>query len=274
MAAVAAPSDKRFRRARMKPARKRKVHARALGVAARFVVVVGLVVYGGWRGISLVLGASALQVSRISMRGNERLSNGEVLALVDGLRGQNILTVDLSVWQQRLLASPWVEEAYVRRILPTRIDIQIRERRPIGVARLARALYLVDPQGVVFDEYGPNHADFDLPMIDGLAAVPGDGASAVDVMRIELAARLMAALQERPELARLVSQIDVADARDAVVILDGDTVVLRLGEENFADRIQAYLDLAPALRERVTEIDYVDLRFDGRVYVRPIGKQR
>ena len=30
--------------------------------------------------------------------------------------------------------------------------------------------------------------------------------------------------------------------------------------------------LSDALRQRVSEIDYVDLRFDGRVYVRPLGQ--
>jgi len=53
------------------------------------------------------------------------------------------------------------------------------------------------------------------------------------------------------------------------VILEGDTAMLRLGDQEFADRIQAYVDLGPALRERVADIDYVDLRFDERLYVRP-----
>ena len=34
----------------------------------------------------------------------------------------------------------------------------------------------------------------------------------------------------------------------------------------------AFLDLAPALRERVADIDYVDLRFGERLYVRPVKK--
>jgi cell division protein FtsQ len=245
MAAVAAPADKRFRRAQVKPARKRQVSGRPFWPVAKLLVVLALAIYGGWRGTALLLGAPALQVSRISMRGNERLSSGEVLALVDGLRGTNILTVDLAEWQERLLASPWVEEAHLRRLLPSRIDIAVRERRPIGVGRIGGALYLVDANGVVIDEYGPNYADLDLPMIDGLAAVPGDGASAVD-----------------------------DDAHDAVVILENDTVMLRLGESNFVERIQEYLDLEPTLRERVAEIDYVDLRFDERVYVRPVDRKQ
>lgn len=274
MAVVAAPADKRFRRAQVKPARKRNVNAPHVWFIARVVAVLALALYGGWRGTALVLGAPALQVSRISMRGNDRLSTGEVLALVDGLRGANILTVDLSEWQAKLLASPWVEHAHLRRVLPSRIDIYMRERRPIGIAQLATSLYLIDASGVVIDEYGPNYADLDLPMIDGLAAVPGDSLSAVDEPRARLAARVIAALAARPDIADHVSQIDVADAHDAVVILDGDTAMLRLGEDNFVDRIQEYLDLKPALQERVAEIDYVDLRFDERLYVRPVDKKR
>jgi cell division protein FtsQ len=271
MPAVAAPADRRFRRAHVKPARKGKVGALGhVWLIAKSALVLGMALYGGWRGTALVLGAPALQVSRISVRGNERLSSGEVLAILDGLRGRNILTLTLADWHERLLASPWVEAAELRRILPSRVDVEIRERRPIGIGRLAGSLYLVDGLGVVIDEYGPKYAEFDLPIIDGLAARPPAGASAVDEERARLAARVMAALGTRPDLARMVSQIDVTDAHDAVVILEGDTVMLRLGEQDFTDRIQEYLDLGPALRERVAEIDYVDLRFDDRLYVRPV----
>ena len=270
MARVAAAPDKRFRRGQVKPGRKRRVSVRQAWLMARVVTVLGVALYAGWRGTALLLGAPALQVSRITMRGNERLSKGEVLALLDGLRGRNIVSVNLAEWQSRLLASPWVEQAHLRRVLPSRIDVDLRERHPIGIARLAGALYLVDGSGVVIDEYGPIYADLDLPMIDGLAATPGQDASAVDERRARLAARVIAAMQRRPDIAKRVSLIDVSDAHDAVVMLAQDTALLRLGEDDFVERIQQYLDVAPALRERVAQIDYVDLRFDERVYVRPV----
>jgi len=55
-----------------------------------------------------------------------------------------------------------------------------------------------------------------------------------------------------------------------VAILDGDPALLRLGDTDFVARLQQYIDLAPALRERLNAIDYVDLRFDQRLYVRPV----
>ena len=270
MPAVAAPSDRRFRRAHVKPARRRKVSARQVWVVTKAAVLLALAVYGGWRGTALVLGAPALQVALISVTGNDRLSVGEILSIVDGLRGQNIVSVDLEAWRSRLLASPWVADASIRRQLPARIEIAIRERRPMGIGRLGRTLYLVDPEGIVIDEYGPRHAEFDLPIIDGLAGRPG-GVGAVDQPRARLAAQVMAALETRPDLAQQVSQIDVSDAHDAVVILENDTAMVRLGEAEFVERLQSYLDLAPALRERVAGIDYVDMRFDDRLYVRPVS---
>ena len=144
----------------------------------------------------------------------------------------------------------------------------------MGIGRVGDQLFLVDGDGGIIDEYGPNYAELDLPVIDGLSAGPQDGGLLIDEGRAALATRLLSSLQSRPDLAKRISQIDVTDLRDVVVVLKGDTVLVRIGDEQFADRLQSYLDLAPALRERVPDIDYVDLRFGERVYVRPAERRR
>jgi cell division septal protein FtsQ len=81
-------------------------------------------------------------------------------------------------------------------------------------------------------------------------------------------------LQRRPDLAGRLSQIDVTDVHDAIIVLKDDTALIHVGTEKFIERVQSYIDLIPALRERIPEIDYVDLRFDERVYVRPSRGRR
>ena len=272
--AVAAPADRRFRRAHVKPSRKRGMGWRPVWLAVKVLLAAGLVFYGGWRAASLVLHADVLLIDQVSVRGHERLSTGEVMALVDGMRGENILMADLDVWRERLLTSSWVEDATLRRILPSRVEVAIRERQPMGVGRLGQTLYLVDHRGVIMDEFGPAHADLDLPLIDGLAAGPSAEGGLVDPGRAALAARLLAEIAPQAGLLAQVSQIDVSDPYDAVVMLEGDTARLRLGDRDFVDRLRGYLDLATAVRERVADIDYVDLRFGERVYVRPRGTGR
>ena len=90
----------------------------------------------------------------------------------------------------------------------------------------------------------------------------------VDPRRLALAARLLAELARRPDVLAAVSQIDVADPRDAVVLLDGDVVLLRLGQGRFLPKLRRYAELAPLLRGEARQVDEVDLRFDPRVYVR------
>ena len=268
--AVRAPADKRFRRAHVHPARRRSWPPSWRTVTTASVVV-ALVAFGVYRTADLVSAAEALTVSRVEVKGTSRMSPGEVLALLDGLRGTSMVTANLESWRQRLLASPWVADAAIRRVFPGTVSVVIEEREPLGIGRIGGSLYLIDQRGAIIDEFGPNYADFDLPIIDGLAAAPGESGGLVDEGRAALAGRVLAELQRRPDLAKQISQIDVADVRDAVVILKDDTTLLRVGDERFVERVQSYLDLAGRLKEQVPRIDYVDLRFDDRVYVRPQG---
>ena len=273
--AVSAPTDKRFRRAQVTPVAKRGRARRSRKHVAYAVVLSAVVLSGAYFAARFLLTAEALTVTRITVSGNTRVSRGEVLSLLDGLSGRNMLLVDLEEWRQKVLASPWVDDAAIRRVLPGTVDVAIAERQPTGIGRIGGALYLLDQNGRVIDEFGPEHAEFDFPLIDGLAEAgrTGPDALAVDEGRAALAMRLLAALQGRPDLAGRVSQIDVTDVRDAVVLLKGDTALIRVGDDQFAERLQSYLDLAPSLRRRVPEIDYVDLRFGERVYVRPQAPQ-
>ena len=270
---VAAPSDRRFRRAHVTPSRRRRWFVFSWWKAGRAAVLLALLLFVGYRVARDVLNAEALTITRITVTGNSRLSKGEVVALLDGIRGTNMLTVDIDSWRQKLLSSPWVADAAIRRVLPGTVNVVISERQPMGIGRVNDDLYLIDDRGGIIDQYGPNYAEFDLPVIDGLAAAPGDNGPLIDEARAALAARVLTALQARPALAKRVSEIDVTDVRDAVLIVKGDTALVRVGSEQFAERLQSYLDLAPALRERIAAIDYVDLRFDERVYVRPATRK-
>ena len=66
----------------------------------------------------------------------------------------------------------------------------------------------------------------------------------------------------------------MSNARDAVVLLENDTTLVHLGDDQFLERLQSYVDLSPALHERVTDIEYVDVRFDNHMYVRPVAAAR
>lgn len=270
---VKAQTERNFRRAKVKPGKRRAPRARISWKAIRVLVALVVVGYGGYRGFSLVLNARMLEVSKIDVHGNVRLSNGEIAALARDLYGHNILTADLVALRRALLDSPWIADAALRRVLPSTIEIYVSERRPVGISRLGGQLFLIDPTGVVIDEFGPQYAEFDLPIIDGLVRAPKNGKPAIDPARARLAARVIDSLAGHP-LAQRISQVDVGDVRNAIVTLDDDPAELYVGDERFRERLQSYVEVASAFRERFPAIDYVDLRFEERVYVRPRGGVR
>ncbi len=239
---VTAPSDRRFLRAQVKPGRRASRWRPWLLLCRWCLLFAAVAGAASWLALT-VLHAPALRVDRIRVAGTQHLSAGEVLAALEGLRGRNILFVRLEDWRRQVLACPWVAEATIRRSLPRTIEVRIVERHPIAIGRVGETLFLVDEHGEEIDEYGPRYAEFDLPIIDGLSR-GGEQEPGVNDRRVQLASRLLAEVRSHPDLARRISQLDVSDPRNAVVIVDQETTRVRLGDERFVERLQSYVDLA------------------------------
>jgi cell division protein FtsQ len=252
----------------MAPQRKRRKGARwelGLRVATWVAAAAGLVL-AAW-GASV--GVAGLRVGRIVVQGNVHLSTGEVLSLLDGLLGQPMLRTDLDTWREKLQRSPWVADAMLRRSLPDAVEVTLTERQPLAIGRLDGYLVLVDAAGMIIDEYGPRYEMFDLPIVDGLALPTGSPGTPLQGPRARLTSRFLADVSADRSLLGRISQVNVSDPSNLVVWLEGDHAKLLLGDRDFRSRLSSYLDLRQSLRARVSEMDYVDLRFGDRVFVRP-----
>lgn len=269
---VKAATDTNFRRARPKPGRKRRLSGLFSWHALRVVMTIAIVSYAGYRAFDLAFNTGVLRVRQIRVHGNDRLSSGEVRQRISELEGSNILTVNIDRYRRKLLESAWVSDVALRRVLPSTVDVYVSERRPFGLCRFGSQLYLIDRHGKLMDEFGPQYADFDLPLVNGLVRAPRRGKPTIDEDRAELAASVVDAIRDDRALMMRVSEIDVSDAHDAVILLDDDPALLHVGEEKFRERLQSYLEIAAALHERIPDIDYVDLRFAERLYVKPRGR--
>jgi hypothetical protein len=82
MSQVAAPADRRFRRAHVKPARHRRTWRSFATPTTVALVVVTILATVALRGLAR---SGVLQVNHIVVHGNERLSKGEVMAMLEGL---------------------------------------------------------------------------------------------------------------------------------------------------------------------------------------------
>ena len=269
---VSAPADRRFRRAHVSPRRRTTLDR---GVLMKMGVVAGAVVMGLvaiLSGARALLTSNALPIREIAVEGTVRMPEGLVREELADLVGLGMFNVDLDEWRDRVRRLSWVADASMRRVMPGTVAVTIVERQPMAIGRIGDTLNVIDRRGVIIDAFGPNYRDLDLPIIDGLAYADGEAVGVLEQSRALLAVRLLSDLQRAPELAARVSQVDVSDPRNAVVVLKGDATLLHLGDARFAERVQVYLDLAPTLREDVPNADTVDLRYGSRIFVRPASQ--
>jgi cell division protein FtsQ len=269
---VSAPADKRFRRSHVRPARHTPWRSRWLKLLAGTAIVVALA-FSVFGVAGYALSSKRLAIRHIDVRGNVRISNSEVRALLNDLIGTNVLTADIHASLGRLRASKWVADAEIRRVFPASVAVGLTEKRAFAIGRNVEDLHLIDQTGTIIDWFGPDYAEFDLPVINGLVSSPGGGLL-VDLDRFAVARRALAALQPRADLAKRVSEIDVSDQRDVVFLLSGDTTLIHVGADHFLERLQLYVELAAELRQRVPDIDYADMRYDKRVYARSRHQER
>ena len=250
----------------LRPKTRTRVRRVGRGWAGRTVLALELgatlitTIAGLWAGYSKVMASEKLKVARVDVRGERFLSEGEVRGLLGPAVGENILGLDIESLKGRLLSSPWVADATVRRALPDTLAVEIHERVPLALAEADR-LYLMDGQGTLIDIYCPRTAGFDLPIVRGLAGIDGDA-------RRDRAQRAGGLLADLGELAAEVSEVRVEESGDLRVVLRGAGEVLLLGAPPYRGRFVTFLGLRHELADKCPDAEYFDLRFRDRIYAK------
>jgi cell division septal protein FtsQ len=209
-------------------------------------------------------GAPELEIDRIFVEGNERLSEGEILELIEVHGATNILTLDLDETKRKLLRSAWVRDVELKRMLPATLTLQIVERTPVAVAALSE-LYLLAEDGTILDQLPPFYDMENLVLVRGLR--DEDGGVSAD--RAALAGRMAEALIADERLALLVSELDVTEGADSTTLrLRESPLALLVSERTMVSRLSEVVPLLAGIAERLPRVQVLDLRFQNGVYVR------
>ena len=186
--------------------------------------------------------------------------------------GKSILRLPLDERRTALESIPWVEHATVERVWPNRIRVTLTERTPVAFLRSGHDLALVDVHGIILEK--PLEGDFAFPVISGLAeSMPLEDRE----RRMRLLVQLLADLDlARPGAAEKVSEVDVTDAQDLRVMLDGLSsgageapLLVRFGDSDFINKYRLLLENINHWQMSAGRVESVDLRFSRQVVVNP-----
>ena len=207
-------------------------------------------------------------VREVVVRGNRRLAPDDVRRAAGVEPGSSIWDVDCRTAEGRLVAEPWIRNAHVRRELPSRVVIAVREEHPVAILATthgvgAPTLYYLASRGRVFAPVRTGDP-YDFPYVTGLDAADLHGGEAFGPRAVRRALELLrVAARSGP-----VSEVHVSRTHGLTLLPVRPTVPVEVGWGQFADRLAR---LAPVMRQwigREAEITSVSLEFDDEVIVR------
>ena len=175
---------------------------------------------------------------------------------------RSVFSVPLDERRRRLLAIDWVADASVSRVWPDRLVVRIRERQPVAFVSFRSGPLLIDAQGVLLEP--PPQAEFSFPVLSGVREEESDADRRARVRTF------LEVQQEMGYLAREISELDASDPENIRVVaqVDRRVVTLLLGDGNYAQRFQSFLNHYPEIRQGSPHAKVFDLRLDGRFTVK------
>lgn len=214
-----------------------------------------------------ITGSPFFALERIAVEGSLQTSLGEIPGLMALKGGGNLLTLDISEVARCLGSRPEIRRASVAKRFPNELVVKVEERKPSVLVLIESKLYQADEEGVLLREIGPGDP-LDLPVVSGLSR----SAVAVGVKpegrQFPNAMRLLRAVERRASTFGQVSEVRVDPVEGLTLFLEELPVPVRVGWEDFEQKISKLERVFSRLAEREGELVSVDLRFDQQVVVR------
>lgn len=170
----------------------------------------------------------------------------------------NILLFDIRHLQEAFRWHRWVKEVRVSKVFPSTLKIEIKERTPMAVLKKVN-FYLVDRDGILLEQVDPE-ANISLPLLT-------DSNNFVEGYKEKLESAWKCLDGLSPEEKEQVESLDLTDDRNLALRLRNSPTKLIIGNDQFSKKIKLFQEYQAKL-EKLGQLEYADLRFPGRFYVK------
>jgi cell division protein FtsQ len=239
---------------------------RGAGIAAAGAFFLGTAALGAVRGghVPVVIdelrdwrdaaaNAAGFRITSIAMAGQKELTREEILTMA-GITGRtSLLFLDASSAWAKLKENPWIAEANVLKLFPSRLHVTVTEREAFALWQKDGKVSVIASDGAVVEPY-VNQRFARLPLVVG----EGAGARAKEIV----------ALLDNYPLVRdqMYAAVLVAERRWNVVLKNG--IEVRLPETDNDKALGKLVQLDRDNKILSRDIAVVDLRLPDRVSVR------
>jgi cell division septal protein FtsQ len=244
--------------------RRRRRALRPWHVAA-LLVLLAAAFFGLDRAYLFAIGWNGFAIKTVRVRCDRPALRKGVADLLGARPLPNILLCGLQDIQRDIRGFTWVKDVQVRKVYPDTLDVTVFERVPFALLQRDGGTFLVDEDGIELQAAGREDG-WDFPVVS-------DEGGFKDSLREKWEEARACLKSLRPDqLGRLLSLECSNDGRITLRFKDDPVRIVMDGTE--AGRMMDVFDAHRAEWESLCggTLEYVDLRLDDRVFVKPLDK--
>lgn len=183
-------------------------------------------------------------ILEIKVVGNQKITSEKIINMSGIVVNENAFKIDIKQAIANILQEPYIEKVEIKRVLPSTIEIQVKERQATFMLEFANGYVYINNQGYMLESA---EEKLEIPIITGYVTpveniVPGNRLQTEDLKKMETVLKIMETAKSN-EIEKMITKIDISDEKNYTLILEGEGKTAYLGDaSNINTRIQ-YLKL-------------------------------
>ena len=221
----------------------------------------------GWNFFSFIFSSSFCNIEDLIIKGNDSLSEDEIFYKSGVQLGENIFKLDLKKTKDSLMQEPWIKEVEIKRVIPNRIIISIKERKPAAIVHIGEEYFSSAKEGIVLSKIDRPEEGFSLPLVLGLEL---DGIKIGEIIgKPEFRTALESINSVEVILPKKFCRVEILSPDDFMIYNRDDTLKIRVNTpEGISNKENLLREALEKIEREKLLVEYIDIRFKDSLIIK------
>lgn len=221
----------------------------------------------GWNFFTFIFSSSFCNIGNVIIKGNDYLSEDRIFYKSGIQLGENIFRLDPIKSKDSLMQEPWIKEVEVKRVIPNKIIISIKERKPAAIVYTREEYFSSTKEGIILTKIDRQEEKFDLPLILGLEL--GEIKIGKSIDKPEFRTALDSINSAEVILPKKFCRVEILSPDDFMICNKDDTLKVRVnGPEGVINKENLLREALEKIEREKLLVEYIDIRFKDSLVIK------
>jgi len=216
---------------------------------------------------TFIFSSNFCNIEEVIIKGNDYLSEDEILSRSKVKLGENIFKLDLKKSIDSLKQEPRIKEVEIKRIIPNKIIISLTERKAAAIVHIGEEYFSSTKEGIVLSKIDRPEEGFILPLILGLEI---DEIEIGEIIgKPEFRTALESINSAEVILPKKFCRVEILSPDDFMIYDKDDTLKVRVNSpEVIINKENLLREALEKIEREKLLVEYIDIRFKDSLIIK------